>query len=231
MIVAAASTSLSGMLSYLTTSANWHGPDGFVVRLGQHLEYSLEAMVIAVVIALPLGLISGHTGRGGALLTVASNASRALPTLGLLTVFAILIGVGLKAAIIPLIFLAIPSVVVNTYVGVRGVDRSLVDAAYGMGLTPAQVLLRVEVPVALPLIVLGLRTAALQVVSTATIAASVGLGGLGRYLIDGQASQNFAELGAGAIVVALFAIITEVLFLLAQRFAVSPGVRRRAAST
>jgi osmoprotectant transport system permease protein len=228
VVIVASSTSLSGMLSYLTTAANWHGSDGFGIRLAQHLEYSLEAMIIGVAIALPLGLLSGHTGRGGALLTVLSNASRALPTLGLLVVFAVLIGVGLKAAIIPLVFLAIPSVLVNTYVGVRGVDRALVDAAYGMGLTPTQVLFRVEVPVALPLIVLGLRTAALQVVSTATIAASIGLGGLGRYLIDGLAQQNFAELGAGAIVVALFAIVTEGLFLLAQRFVVSPGVRRRA---
>lgn len=230
-MIVASSTSLSGMLSYLTTSANWQGSYGFPVRLAQHLEYSLEAMVIAVVIALPLGLLSGHTGRGGAVLTLLSNASRALPTLGLLTVFAILIGVGLRAAIIPLVFLAIPSILVNTYVGVRNVDPALVDAASGMGMTSAQVLTRVEVPIALPLIVLGLRTAALQVVSTATIAASVGLGGLGRYLIDGEASQDFAELGAGAIVVALFAIVTEGLFLLAQRFLVSPGVRRRAATT
>jgi osmoprotectant transport system permease protein len=179
------------------------------------------------VIALPIGLITGHTGRGGAALSTLSNAGRALPTLGLLILFAILIGVGIDAAIIPLVFLAIPSILVNTNVGIRGVDRTLVDAAYGMGLTPAQVLWRVEVPVALPLIVLGLRVAAIQVISTATIAAYVGLGGLGRYIIDGQASRNFAELGAGAVVVALFAIAIETLLLLGQRLAVSPGVRQR----
>jgi osmoprotectant transport system permease protein len=227
VVIEASATSFSGVFSYLTTAANWHGSDGFGIRLAQHFTYSIEALLIGVAIALPLGLISGHTGRGGAVLSLLSNMSRALPTLGLLTIFALLIGVGLEAAIIPLVFLAVPSILVNTYVGIRGVDRALVDAAYGMGLTPTQVLFRVEVPVALPLIVLGLRTAALQVVSTATIAAFVGLGGLGRYIIDGQASQNFAELGAGAIIVALFAIVTEGLFLLAQRFAVSPGVRRR----
>ena len=228
LVIVASATSFSGIFSYLTSAGNWHGSDGFGTRLAQHLGYSLEALVIGAVIALPLGLLTGHTGRGGAVLSVLSNMSRALPTLGLLTIFALVIGVGLEAAIIPLVFLAIPAILVNTYVGVRGVDRALVDAAYGMGLTPTQVLLRVELPVALPLIVLGFRTAALQVVSTATIAAYVGLGGLGRYIIDGQASRNFAELGAGALMVAAFAIVTEGLFLLAQRVLVSPGVRRRA---
>jgi osmoprotectant transport system permease protein len=228
LVIVASATSFSGIFSYLTSAANWHGSDGFGIRLAQHLGYSLEALLIGAVIALPLGLLTGHTGRGGALLSVLSNMSRALPTLGLLTIFALVIGVGLEAALIPLVFLAIPAILVNTYVGVRGVDRALVDAAYGMGLTPTQVLLRVELPVALPLIVLGFRTAALQVVSTATIAAYVGLGGLGRYIIDGQASRNFAELGAGALMVAAFAIVTEGLFLLAQRVLVSPGVRRRA---
>lgn len=224
--MAAAGTSLGDLFSYLTTSANWEGPAGFLHRLAQHLGYSAETLLVAAVVALPLGLLSGHTGRGGAVLSLLSNTSRALPTLGLLTIFAILIGVGINAAIIPLVFLAIPSILVNTHVGVRSVDRNLVDAAFGMGLTGRQVLWRVEVPVALPLITLGLRTAALQVVSTATIAAFVGLGGLGRYIIDGQASHNFAELGAGAVVVAVLAIVIEALFLLGQRLLISPGLRR-----
>jgi osmoprotectant transport system permease protein len=226
-VIAAASTSLGGVWSYLTSGSHWHGSTGFLDRIVQHLQYSAETLLIAVAIALPLGLLSGHTGRGGAILSLLSNASRALPTLGLLTLFAILIGVGLEAAVIPLVFLAVPAILVNTYVGIRDVDRSLVDAARGMGLRPWQVLLRIEVPVALPLIVLGLRTAALQVVSTATIAAFVGLGGLGRYIIDGQASRNFAELGSGAILVAVFAVATESIFLVCQRFLVSPGVRAR----
>ena len=228
-MIVAAGTSLGDLFSYLTTAANWEGSGGFLHRLAQHLGYSAETLLVATVVALPLGLLSGHTGRGGAVLSLLSNASRALPTLGLLTIFAILIGVGINAAIIPLVFLAIPSILVNTYVGVRNVDRTLVDAAAGMGLTGRQVLWRVEVPVALPLITLGLRTAALQVVSTATIAAFVGLGGLGRYIIDGQASRNFAELGAGAVVVAVLAIVIEGLFLLGQRLLVSPGLRRAAA--
>ncbi len=225
-LVAAGETSVSGVFSYLTTAANWTGTQGLPHRLVQHLGYSVETLALAAVIALPLGLFTGHTGRGGSVISLLANASRALPTLGLLTIFAIVIGVGLEAAVIPLVVLAVPSILVNTHVGVRGVDPSLVDAARGMGLTGRQVLWRVEFPVALPLVVLGLRTAALQVVSTATIAAYVGLGGLGRYIIDGQATHNFAELAAGALVVAVFAIVTEAVFLLGQRLLVSPGIRQ-----
>ena len=227
-MILGADSSLGGLVSYLTTGSNWSSSDGILHRLLQHLAYSGETLLIAVVIALPIGLVTGHAKRGGSALSLVSNASRALPTLGLLTLFAILIGVGIDAAIFPLVFLAIPSILVNTNVGVRGVDPSLVDAAEGMGLTPVQVVRRVEIPVALPLIVLGLRTAALQVVSTATIAAYVGLGGLGRFIIDGQASHNSAELGAGAVVVAAFAIVIEALFLVGQRLVVSPGIRQRA---
>lgn len=224
MTGASGGTSFLDLFSYI--GAHWGGSDGLLHRLVQHLGYSVEALLLSALIALPLGLLTGHTGRGATVLTLLSNASRALPTLGVLTVFAVLIGVGLDAAIIPLIFIAIPSILVNTYVGVRNVDRALVDAARGMGLRPGQVLWKVEVPVALPLIVLGFRTAALQVVSTATIAAYVGLGGLGRFIIDGQAQRNFAELGAGAVAVAAFAIVTEAVFLAGQRLLVSPGVRR-----
>jgi osmoprotectant transport system permease protein len=226
-MMAAAGTSGSDVFSYLTTASNWHGSSGIPERILQHLGYSAEALLLAAAIALPLGLMSGHTGRGGAALSMISNASRALPTYGLLVLFAILIGVGFQAALIPLILLAVPSMLVNTYVGIRDVDRSVVDAARGTGMRGWQVLLRVEVPVALPLIFLGLRLAAIQVVSTATIAAAVGLGGLGRYIIDGQASRNFAELGAGALLVCLFAIVIEAFFLICQRILVSPGVRAR----
>jgi osmoprotectant transport system permease protein len=227
MMAAAAGTSASDLFSYLTTSSNWRGSSGIAERFLQHLAYSAEALLIAGAIALPLGLLSGHTGRGGAFLSMVGNATRALPTLGLLTIFAILIGVGLEAALIPLVVLAVPSMLVNTYVGIRDVDRSVVDAARGTGMHGWQVLFRVEMPVALPLIFLGLRLAAIQVVSTATIAAYVGLGGLGRYIIDGQASRNFAELGAGALLVCVFAIVIETFFLICQRILVSPGVRAR----
>lgn len=224
-------TSIGGIVSYLTTAANWSGSSGILHRLVQHLGYSGATILIALLLALPLGLLTGHTRHGGIPLTVLSNTTRALPTLGLLTLFAILVGVGIDAAIIPLLLLAIPAILVSSNVGITGVDPALVDAAYGMGLTSFAVLWRVEIPLALPSIILGLRTAALQVVSTATIAAYVGLGGLGRYIIDGQASGNFTELGAGAVIVAGLAIVTEGVFLLAQRMLVSPGVRQRVRST
>ena len=226
-MIIASSTSIGGIFSYLTTAANWSGPSGFLHRLLQHVGYSGVTLLIAACISVPLGLLTGHTRRGGNLLTIAGNASRALPTLGLLTIFAVTIGVGIDAAIIPLLLLAVPAILVNTDVGVRNVNPTSVDAAYAVGMTPLQVLWHVEIPMALPLIVLGLRTAALQVVSTATIAAYVGLGGLGRYIIDGQGSGNFAELGAGAVAVASFAIVTDLAFRLAQAFVVSPGLRAR----
>lgn len=225
-MIVAAGTSFSGLFSFLTTAANWQGTGGLLHRLLQHLGYSAETLALSVLIALPLGLLTGHTGRGGNLVSLLSNASRALPTLGLLILFAILIGVGINAAIIPLVFLAISSILVNTHVGISSVDRTVVDAARGMGLTGWQALWRVEFPVALPLVILGVRTAALQVVSTATIAADVGLGGLGRLIIDGQATHDYAALGAGALVVAVFAIVVEGLFLLGQYLVVSPGIRR-----
>lgn len=224
MIGAAGGTSLSHLWSYM--GSHWGGSGGLAHRLLQHLGYSVGALLLSAAIALPVGLLTGHSRRGATVVTLLSNASRALPTLGLLVLFAMLIGLGLDSAVLPLVLIAIPSILVNTYVGVRGVDPNLVDAARGMGLTPAQVLGRVEVPVALPLIVLGFRTAALQVVSTATIAAAIGLGGLGRLIIDGLAAHDFAQLGAGAVAVAAFAIVTEAVFLAAQRLLVSPGVRR-----
>jgi osmoprotectant transport system permease protein len=225
VVIMAASTSVGGLWAYLTS--HWGGGSGLGDRLVQHLGYSVLALAIAAAISVPLGLYSGHTGRGGTVLGLIGNASRALPTLGLLTIFAILIGVGLEAAIIPLVFIAVPAILVNTYVAITGIDRDLVDAATGMGVSPWQVLWKVELPVGLPIIVLGLRTAALQVVSTATIAAAVGLGGLGRFIIDGNATRNFAELGAGSVAVAVFAILTEAVFLAGERLVVSPGLRRR----
>jgi osmoprotectant transport system permease protein len=227
VVILAASTSVGGIFSYLTTAANWSGQSGFLHRLLQHLGYFGVTILAAACIAVPVGLVTGHTRRGGNLLTIASDTSRALPTLGLLTIFALTIGVGIDAAIIPLLLLAVPAILGNTNVGIRTVNPMSVDAAYAVGMTSFQVLWHVEIPLALPLIILGLRTAALQVVAAATIAAYVGLGGLGRYIIDGQGSGNFAELGAGAVAVATLAIVIDALLRLAQRLVVSPGVRRR----
>lgn len=215
-------------LDWFGTAANWSGTDGIPHRLGEHLYYSGLSLLIAALIALPLGLFVGHTGRGAFLAVNSGNAARALPTVGLLGLCVVIFGIGLKPTLLPLIALAIPPILVNTYAGVRQVDAQLRDAASGMGMKGWQVLFQVEVPVALPLIILGLRTAAVQIVSTATIAAYVGLGGLGRYIFDGLARQEYEVMIGGAVLSVLLALGTEALFVGVQRLIVSPGVRKKA---
>ncbi len=213
--------------SWLTQSQQWHGSDGIPARLIQHLEYTGIALAVAALIALPLGLLIGHTGRGGFVIVTLANLGRALPTLGLV-VLAFLITNGSSAAVlIALVVLAIPAILVDTYEGVQGVDRDVKDAARGMGMTAPQILLRAEIPIATPLILLGLRTAAIQVVATATIAAYIGLGGLGRYIIDGLARSDYAMVGGGAIVVVLLALAVQVLFVGIRRLAVPTGIRQQ----
>lgn len=222
-------------LGWFTESQQWEGSDGIPNRLLEHVWYSVLAFLITMAIALPLGLILGHFRRGrlaalgGFLVISSTNAARALPTLGLLILVAILTAGGLVPTLIPLIALAIPAVLVNTYAGVRQVEPQLRDAAEGMGMTGPQVLLRVEAPVALPLILLGLRTAAIQIISTATIAAYVGLGGLGRFIVDGYARQDYDSMAGGAILVIVLAVLVQFGFAGLYRLSVSPGVRQRAA--
>ncbi|GII61903.1 ABC transporter permease [Sphaerisporangium krabiense] len=219
---------MNWLTDFFGDPANWSGPSGIPVRLLEHVEFSVAAFVLALVVAIPLGLLAGHTGRGGVLVVGAANAARALPTLGLVVLIVLLVGVGTTwPVLVPLVALAIPPILVNTYEGVRGVDADLRDAAYGMGLRGGQVLVKVAVPVALPLILLGLRLAAIQVVATATVAAYVGLGGLGRFIIDGLATKDFPSAIGGAVLVAGLALIVQLAFSLLQRVAVSPGVSRR----
>jgi osmoprotectant transport system permease protein len=210
------------------TAANWSGEEGIPNRLGEHLFYSGLSLLIAALIALPIGLYIGHTGRGAFLAVNSGNAGRALPTIGLLGLCVVVFGIGLTPTLLPLIALAIPPILVNTYAGVRQVDAQLRDAADGMGMKGWQVLFQVELPVALPLIILGLRTAAVQIVSTATIAAYVGLGGLGRYIFDGLAQQQYQVMIGGAVLSVLLALATEAVFVGIQRLIVSPGVRQKA---
>ncbi|MEU6429267.1 ABC transporter permease subunit [Microbispora sp. NPDC046973] len=218
---------MNWLADFFGDAAHWSGPDGIPVRLLEHLEFSAAAFLVAALIAVPLGMLIGHTGRGALLVVVAANAARALPTLGLLVLVVLLAGVGtVLPVLIPLIVLAVPPILVNTYEGVRGVDADLRDAAYGMGLRGRQVLFRTLTPVALPLILLGLRLAAIQVVSTATVAAFVGLGGLGRFIIDGLATKTYADVIGGAVLVAALALAVQFAFVLLDRVAVSPGVRQ-----
>ncbi|WP_330337210.1 ABC transporter permease [Streptomyces sp. NBC_00557] len=212
--------------AFFSDSAHWHGYDGIPTRVAEHVKYSLEALLFAALIGLPVGLVTGHYGRGGNALALIATAGRALPSFGLLVLMFIWIGFGLLPVMIPLVVLAVPPILVTTYEAMRSVDPSPVDAARGMGMSEARVLFQVELPVALPLVLSGLRTAAIQIVSTATIAAYVSLGGLGRYIIDGLYQKNYEKVVGGATLVAGLALTTLVVFWAASRITVSAGVRR-----
>ena len=213
---------------WLTLAGHWSGSEGVPARLIEHVEYTLLAMVISAAIALPIGVAIGHTGRGGFAVISVANIWRSLPTLGLLILAFILTSGASWAWLVPLVALAIPPILVTAYEGVLGVDADLKDAAAGMGMTSRQVLLKVEVPVALPLILLGLRTATIQVVATATIAAYISLGGLGRYIIDGLATNNYGEVAGGAALVVLLALLVQFAFAGLARLIVPAGLRKQA---
>ncbi|MEW2547069.1 ABC transporter permease subunit [Streptomyces sp. NPDC047002] len=213
------------MSAFFSDSAHWHGYDGIPTRLVEHVEYSLIALAVAAAVGLPVGLVTGHFGRGGNALALLATAARALPSFGLLVLLFVLMGLSKLPVLIPLVVLAIPPILVTTYEAVRTVDPAPVDAAKGMGMHRAKVLFQVELPVALPLILSGLRSAAIQVVSTATIAAYVSFGGVGRYIVDGLYQRNYEKVVGGAALVAALALATLGLFWLVSRFAVSRGVR------
>ncbi|WP_064076047.1 ABC transporter permease [Prescottella equi] len=218
---------------YLVDPANWQGPTGIGARILQHLWYSLLAVAGAAVIAVPIGLAIGHFRRGEIVVVGAVNALRSLPTLGVLTLLVLLLGLGLVPPILALVLLGIPPLLAGAYAGVANVDRQVVDAAEAMGMTTRQVLLRVEVPNALPLILGGLRSATLQVIATATVAAYVNLGGLGRYIFDGLALRSYDRVLVGALLVAALALIIDGLLAAAVWTSV-PGtgrLRRPAAIT
>jgi osmoprotectant transport system permease protein len=216
---------LTQALSYLFTLDNWAGPVGLATRTLEHLEYTAAAVAVSALVAVPLGLIVGHTGRGTLVVVSLVNALRALPTLGVLLLAVLLWGLGLVPPIVALMLLGIPPMLAGTYAGVAAVDRTVVDAARSMGMSELQVLFRVEVPNALPLIMGGLRTATLQVVATATVAAYASLGGLGRYLIDGIKVRQFHIALVGALMVAALALILDGVLAFAV-WASVPGTGR-----
>ncbi|MHA6792964.1 ABC transporter permease [Pseudonocardia bannensis] len=221
---------MNAVIAWLTDPAHWSGGAGVPVRLLEHLWYTALTVAIAVVIAIPAGALVGHTGRGGFLVVSLANSLRALPTLGLLVLLVSFIGIGLGAPLIALVVLAVPPILAGTYAGVQAVDRSVVDAARGMGMSEREILLQVELPNALPLIIGGVRSATLQVISTATIAAYVGLGGLGRFIIDGLAVRDYPQMAAGSLLVALLAVAADLALAWSQRLLVSPGLRSVSAS-
>ena len=220
---------VSEVLKWLTDPAQWSGPGGIPVRTLQHLWYSVLATGIAAAIALPIGIFIGHTGRGALVVVNLTNLGRAVPSLGIIILMFTLVGFGIVPVLVALVALAVPPIVTNSYAGVRSVDRDVRDAAEGMGMRGRQVLWQVELPVAMPLIMAGVRTSAVQVVATATLAAYVGLGGLGRYLIDGLSQRDLPQVVGGAILVALLSLLTELLLGRVQTLVVSSGLAERGA--
>lgn len=219
-------TGFSEALVYLNDPLNWTRPGGILELLGEHLAISAVAVLAAFVFAFPVGVALGTSGRGSGSVVVLSNVSRAVPTLALLTLFAVSpIGFGNRATTIALAVFAIPPILVNTYVGVRGVDADVREAARAMGMTRGQVIRRVDLPLALPLIMTGLRTATVQVVATASLAALVGGGGLGRLVRLGFGQQDYGLIIAGALLIAVLAVLTELVLVLLS-WAVTPGPRR-----
>ena len=216
---------LQQALSYIFTAANWGGPAGLTARIAEHLQYTVVAVLVSVLIAIPIGMIIGHTGRGTFLVVTGVNALRALPTLGVLLLGVLLWGLGLVPPTVALMLLGIPPLLAGTYAGIANVDRAVVDAARSMGMTESRVLLRVEVPNAMPLILGGLRTATLQIVATATVAAYASLGGLGRYLIDGIKVRQFYLALVGALMVTALALILDAMLAFAV-WASVPGTGR-----
>jgi osmoprotectant transport system permease protein len=217
------------VIAWLTDPAQWSGPDGIPVRTLQHLWYSLLATGIAAAIALPIGVFIGHTGRGAVFAVNLTNLGRAIPTLGIIILVFILAGFGIVPVLVALTALAVPPIVTNSYVGVRSVDPEVREAAEGMGMRGRQVLWKVELPVAMPLIMAGIRTSTVQVVATATLAAYVGLGGLGRYLIDGFSQRDLPQVVGGAILVAVLALLIELALGRLQTLVVSRGLAERGA--
>lgn len=226
------------VVAWFANGENWAGPEGVPTRLLEHLALSAIPLAIAMLIALPLGAWIGHTGRAANLVINITNIGRAIPSLAILAMATMLLNVplvnlGLRresaeiATVIAMTALAIPPILTNTYVAISEVDRDLVDAGRGMGMRATQILGRIEVPVGLPIILVGIRTAAVQVVATATLGAVFATGGLGRYIVDGIAQQGNDEVFAGALLVAGLSIATELTFAAVQRRAISPGLRGR----
>ncbi|MBA2425486.1 MAG: ABC transporter permease [Actinobacteria bacterium] len=218
---------LADLFEWFSDPINWSGTEGIPARLWEHIQYSLIATFIGALIALPLALVLGHTGRGGLLAINLTNTGRAIPSLGIIILVYIAAGLNLLPVYAALVALAIPPIVTNTYVGIRSVDRGVRESAEGMGLTGFQVLKDVEIPVAMPLIMAGIRTSAVQVVATATLAAYIGFGGLGRFLIDGLATFDLAQMTGGAVLVAVLSLAVEVAFGALQNALVSEGVTPR----
>jgi len=221
---------LTNLAAWLGDGSRWQGADGIPIRLMEHLSLSAVPLGICLALAMPIGLYVGHTGRAGTLVINVANIGRALPSLAVLTLslplaFGLGLGLGFWPTVIALVPLGLPPILINTYTAIRTVDPDVVEVARGMGMRGWQVLRDVEVPVSAPVIIAGIRTAAVTIVASATLGAIVASGGLGRYIVDGLQRQDEPRLFVGAVLVALLSIGTEAGFGLLERAVVSPQIR------
>src|SRR6266568_8389292 len=217
--------SIGDLWRWLVDPANWQGSDGIPTRLGEQVHLSIESVLIGAAIALPVGIVLGHYGRFGNLAINISNVGRALPSFGIIVIAFQALGLGDGPIIVALTALAVPPMVTNSYVALREVDPDVKEAARGMGYRELAQVLKVELPLAVPLVMAGIRTSAVQVVATATLAAIIAGGGLGRYIIDGYGQQVYTEVFAGALLVALLALATEFSLAGLERILVPRGIR------
>lgn len=223
---------LAEVVAWFSDPASWEGRNSIPLRLWEHVSLSAASLAVGALIALPIGLAIGHSGRGARAVVALTNIGRAIPSLGwlgmVLPITLVLFergGLGFLPALIALVALAIPPMVTNTYAGLREVDRELVDAARGMGMGERRILSAVEVPIALPVILAGVRSSAVQVVATATLAAVVAGGTLGDFILQGIFVRDLPRVFGAALMVAALALATEGMFAMLQRLATSPGMR------
>lgn len=224
---------LGDVARWFADPAHYQGSDAVQTRVLEHLAVSGLAVLVAILVALPIGLYLGHTGRFGFIAVNVANIGRAIPSFAAIalgipiaaTLLGVQNGLGFWPTFFGLLPLGLPPILTNAYVAVRAVDTDVVEAARGMGVSERGILRGIEIPLALPLVIAGIRTAAVNVVATATLGAVVAFGGLGRYIVDGLALQEYDRLLAGALLVALVAIAVEVALGRMERAAVSPGIR------
>ena len=223
---------IEATLRWFADPQNWTGPTGIPNRLAEHVVISAASLAIALLIALPIGLYIGHTGRFANAAINSANLWRALPSLAVIAIVLPITaaldpqaGFKVYPTVAAMIVLGVPPILVNTFSGIREVDRDVVDAGRGQGMTEGQLLARLEVPLAVPVIVTGIRSSAVQIVATATLGAIFGFGALGRYLVDGVSRFDTGQIVGGAILVAALVIVTDVLFALLQRVATPLAVR------
>jgi osmoprotectant transport system permease protein len=216
---------LAKVVQWFIDPAHWAGSDGIPRRLAEHVQLSAESVAIGALIALPIGIVLGHYGRFGNIAINISNVGRAVPSFAILVIAFQVFGLGDLPIIVALTALAIPPMVTNSYVALSEVDPDVKEAARGMGYRDFAQLVRVELPLAVPLVMAGVRTSAVQVVATATLAAEIAGGGFGRYIVDGLAQQDYTKLFAGAVLVGLLALATELSLTGLERVLVPRGIR------